>query len=276
MCNNCIGQYVRFVLVGCWFALVFASKTVLAETPVPTSTSTTVAAGSTATVNYWFLFWTLLFALLALVVVFVYTYFIQKEFYTTARGLGRLGKTVKVKSVPTFLAATTGLESMAVEPSERLQITGPAAITVGVESPEFSVVRLQDGEVAAEDAKWAVEPANAATVQPESGAKVKVIAALPGAFTLIAQVSQPKPGEARLPVAAIAPQVSPVELPFVGQAYGSIAIALVLIAAVIILGLSSILSGEGAATLLGALLGYIFGVTKSGASNPATGGQPAA
>src|SRR5260370_36181792 len=61
-------------------------------------------------------------------------------------------------------------------------------------------------------------------------------------------------------VAAVAPQLDGVELPFVGRGYGSVAMAIILVAAVIILGMAGVLSWEGVATLLGGLLGYIFGV----------------
>jgi hypothetical protein len=54
-------------------------------------------------------------------------------------------------------------------------------------------------------------------------------------------------------------------LPFVGFGYGAIAIGIVLVAAVIVLGLAGVLSGESIAPLLAALLGYIFGATTSAA-----------
>jgi hypothetical protein len=135
------------------------------------------------------------------------------------------------------------------------------------EESEFSVVRLQDsGVVAADDATWSVEPANAATVNPVSGTNTKVIATIAGPFILVAKDSrQSEP--ARFPVEALVSQGKAVELPFIGQAYGAIAIAVVVVAAIIVLGLSDILSGEAVATLLGALLGYIFGVTRSDVSS---------
>ena len=61
-------------------------------------------------------------------------------------------------------------------------------------------------------------------------------------------------------MAALAPEAKAVELPFVGHGYGAIAISVILIAAVVVLGISNVLTGEGVATLLGGLLGYIFGV----------------
>lgn len=255
---------------GCVVALAFIASPILAQAPESTETV------STAPYPFGLLIATLIFALLALAIVFVYIYFVQKKFYETSEGLGRLGRAVQVTSVSTFVAPT-GLEggladATGAEAVELLQVTGPASVPVGVESTEFSVIRVEGGALVNE-AVWSVDPPNAAIVNPQQGAKVKVIAAVPGVFKLIAEVTTPKPGSAELPVAAVAPQANAVQLPFIGEAYGSITIAIILIAAIMMLSLFGTLSGEGAATLLGALLGYIFGVTKLGASRQAGGEQ---
>jgi len=238
----------------------------------------------------WLVVATLLFALAALAMLFLYTYKIQSKSYTVLERLGQLGKAVKVTSPAPFVRPGTERESFrSGEPV--FKIEGPAVVSVGTESAEFTATL--GSEVAPDDTKWSVVPATAATVNPKNGPQVKVIAATAGIFTLAAEVPAAPEAElssrvspeaaasltpearARLnpeavpraaiikgevQVAAVAPQLDGVELPFVGRGYGSVAMAIILVAAVIILGMAGVLSGEGVATLLGGLLGYIFGV----------------
>jgi len=243
----------------------------------------------------WLIVATLLFALLALAMLFLYTYKIQSRSYVTMEKLGRLGKTVTVASTAPFVRV--GDEKESLRPAEQvLKVAGPSVVTVGVESAEFTATI--GSELAPPETKWTVTPVTAATLNSKNGPVVKVIAAKGGAFTLAAEVSaaahdklssglspealadlspeaiarlNPEPRRSgkistEVQVAAIEPVVNAVEVPFVGRGYGSMAMAIVLVAAVIILGLAGTLSGEGVATLLGGLLGYIFGVAVPSAS----------
>jgi hypothetical protein len=246
----------------------------------------------------WLVVATLLFALAALAMLFFYTYKIQSRSYTVLEKLGRLGKAVKVTSPAPFVRPGTEKESFrSGEPV--LKIEGPAVVTVGTESAEFTATL--GSERAPDKTKWSVIQATAAIVNPKFGPEVKVIAATAGIFTLAAEFT-PVPDvelssrispqaaasltpEARarinpevvaraamrseVQVAAVAPQPNAVELPFIGRGYGSLAMAIILVAAIIILGLAGTLSGEGVATLLGGLLGYVFGVAMSGAGSSA-------
>ena len=250
----------------------------------------------------WLVVATLVFALLALAILFLYTYKIQSKSYDVLEGLGRLGRAVKVTSPAPFARPGTERESfMSAEPV--LKIEGPGVVTVGVESAEFTAT-MGDG-TSPDEAQWSVTPATAATVNPKSGSRVKVTAATVGAFTLAAEVPATPTADtsaklspeviasltpevvARLApeavapvarcevqVAAVLPEVNAIELPFVGRGYGSLAMAIVLVAAVIILGLAGTLSGEGVATLLGGLLGYIFGVAVSPQSESSASKKP--
>jgi hypothetical protein len=243
----------------------------------------------------WLIVATFLFALLALGMLFLYTYKIQSRSYVAMEKLGRLGKTVTVTSTAPFVRAGDEKESLrSAEPV--LMVAGPSVVTVGVESAEFTAT--VGNEVAPPETRWTVTPGTAATVNSKNGPVVKVTAAKGGAFTLTAEVSAAphdklssrvspealadlsaeaiarlnpeavRPGKiwTEVQVAAIEPVFNAVEVPFVGRGYGSMAMAIVLVAAVIILGLAGTLSGEGVATLLGGLLGYIFGVAVPSAS----------
>ena len=246
-----------------------------ATTPAPAQATAGASRGVVVDQSHFLVLLTitLVFALLALGAVFLYTYFIQRKFYDIAANLGQSGKSVQATSVRPWEGAARQeayVEGETPPVPAPMQISGPASVTVGTESGEF-VASWVEGNAPAADAAWSVDPPNAAVVNPTSGAKVKVIAAVAGAFALTASVAGQKPGTAQLRVAAVAAQASAVQLPFIGHGYGSIVIAVILIAAVIVLGVGGVLSGEGVATLLGALLGYIFGVTKAATSTPESG-----
>lgn len=252
----------------------------------------------------WLVVATLVFALLALAILFLYTYKIQSKSYDVLEGLGRLGRAVKVTSPAPFARPGTEKESFR-SAGPVLKIEGPGVVTVGVESAEFTAT-MGNG-TAPDEAQWSVTPATAATVNPKSGPRVKVTAATVGAFTLAAEVPATPTADtsaklspeviaslgpevvarlafeavapvavarAEVQVAAVLPEINAIELPFVGRGYGSMAMAIVLVAAVIILGLAGTLSGEGVATLLGGLLGYIFGVAVSPQSASSASKKP--
>ncbi len=66
-----------------------------------------------------------------------------------------------------------------------------------------------------------------------------------------------------------------VDLPFVGEGYGTVIVAVVLVALATVLGLLDVLDSSAVATLFGAVAGYIF--FKAGAASLGGGqGAPAA
>jgi hypothetical protein len=208
---------------------------------------------------------TLVFAVVALLTILIYTYVAQKQFCAAAEKLGRAGRAVKLVSVSSIEGAALTAVVEGAPPSKSLTIEGPEAVTVGVQSSEFKAT-WTDGKPAI-GAKWSVEPTSAASYNPvdaESSARIKVIAATVGAFKLTATATYEgtENGEktVSLRVAALAPETGPVELPFIGRGYGAIVISVILITAVVILGITNVLSGQGVAALIGGLLGYIFGV----------------
>jgi hypothetical protein len=230
----------------------------LTATPSPTPTVTPPCEGCENVAPAgadlrWLVFLALGFALAALVSVLVYINAIQGKYYRAATTLGESGVPVKTVSVPTW----TGQAALEAVAKPLPKIEGPATIVTGVESGEFSVTL--DGKPL-DKAIWTVEPPNVAIVIPPSGgARVKIIAAIAGVIKLYAEASDKTTEKASISVAVVAPQPAPVELPFVGREYGSVILGIILVAAVILLGLAQVLSGEGVATLLGSLLGYIFG-----------------
>ena len=60
-----------------------------------------------------------------------------------------------------------------------------------------------------------------------------------------------------------------VDLPFIGRGFGSILIVIILVAAVIVLALAGVLTGEAVAPIIAALAGYIFGASGNTTAAPA-------
>ena len=201
------------------------------------------------------------FAIGAVVAALLYSYNIQIKYYDAATRLGVSGVSVKTSSGGDFGGPPAGAQADDGGPLPVMPvITGPTPVVVGVQSGEFSAA-ASGGPL--ESATWRVEPPNMAVVMPPTGAdKVKVIAAMPGVFKLYVsgEIGGAQTAEAVLDVAAVAAQRDPVELPFVGRAYGSVVLGIILTAAVILLALAGLLSEAVVVALLTSLLGYTFGV----------------
>jgi hypothetical protein len=255
---------LSLVVYLCSAPAVLAADT---PAPVPTPTPATVTSTITRTAPVAngdlviLVIATLIFAALALAVIFRYMYAIQARYYAVADTLGRRGQAVKATLVQAFATADSNLESAGEGAGEvKLTLTGPSVVEVGQEA-EYTAA-LSDN-TPTDAAIWSVEPRNAAAVRSakaDSNAILKITPMVEGPLTLSVTLSAPDV-RATLQVTAVTPPRGSVEIPFVGRGYGSIAIAIVIVTAVIILALAGVLGAESVGALLAALLGYIFGVT---------------
>ena len=218
----------------------------------------------------------------ALLTILIYTYVAQRQFYAAAGKLGQAGQAVKAISVSSIARRTEGracttYSSKCLLASKALGWS-PSESNPASTRPCFPMASRRQAPM---DGR-ARERQALASIEGGSRGRVKVIAATVGAFTLSAEATYEvtekdattgndqkteKTATGSVGVAALAPEAKAVELPFIGQGYGAIAISVVLIAAVVVLGISNVLTGEGVATLLGGLLGYIFGVGVASNSN---------
>jgi len=254
--------------------LVVATASALVAAPVAAQEGTpTPGAGLNVTTRtvpivgaedyLWFTAFVLVFAAAALVAFLIYVYRIQRRFYTTMAGLVRAGH------VPRVLASSSFATAKDAAATTQPQVRGPAIVAVGIASEDF-VVRL--GQDLVKDASWLIEPSDAATWRiagTDGTARISVTAARVGTFSVTAT----KDGASSnpFPVVAIPPSGERVDLPFVGQDFGTVLIALILVAAVILLAIGGILGAEAVATFFGGLLGYIFGVARRGQGSETNG-----
>ncbi len=195
--GTCAAMFVllSLILVAGTAPVALAQGTQPPPTPTPTPPPvTTVISRAAPIANSTHLvilvIATLVFAMLALVVVFLYMYRVQSHYYDVADSLGRLGQTVNASVVQAFAAGSTDFEAGGDTDKKTvtLALTGPGVVEVGRESEEFTVT-LSDG-TAAESAVWTVEPKIAAAIRPSTSgsmASVKVTPAVAGAFTLNAR-----------------------------------------------------------------------------------------
>ena len=217
--------------------------------------------------------------------VFRYVTEIQEKYYALMEKLAAQGIATQPEIVRSsqFSDAALGLRPAAAmvdgpaQPAKTLQVKGPHILTIGVESSAFLATLCDpsnERQDPALDAKWIVTPAGAASVNPTIGSSVKVTPTQLGAFVLHVDAGSSATGTVEFSVATILPASKTVSIPFIGEGWGTIILAIFFGAAVALLGLSRAIDPALVGTLMGALLGYIFGfVSRSGSSGgPANGG----
>ena len=276
------------------------------SSPAPTSQEDTIFGVINPTNWDWWL--RVLSALLlsaigawAIYKVFHYVTEIQKKYYDVTKDLASRGQTTSTEIVSSSFAAPArapaaeGMPSAApasVPVPKKLSVKGPQTVTVNVESTDFTAFFVQNGkeEPADNTVTWHVVPETAAVLSQSTGPVVRVTARQLGAFDLLvkpADASATGSLDVHFPVAVIAPAKGGISLPFIGEGWGTIVLAILFGIIIALLGLSRVLSTALVGTLLGALLGYIFGTVSPGraggdqrpaspAAPPSTGTNPPA
>jgi hypothetical protein len=250
-------------------------------TPTPTVTPTPTPTSGTRTTSYLptdlfilFLFMLLVFSLLLIGIILLYVYNIQQKYYTTTQSLNQMGVEVKAISIGPFVGQSlAGADATKMTALKELKIEGPGFVPVRTNA-EFKA--WQDTSPAT-GAQWSTIPDDFARfIGPNQGEKVTLTPQKTGPFVLTASIGTPPTAQGSVSVAAVALQPTTEELPFMGQGYGSLVIAVLVVVAVILLALTGVLTSDVVATLFGGLLGYIFGVTTSTGttSSKKTGGKP--
>jgi len=253
-----------------------AASGAVESTALPVASATASASATDSAANpvtppqlnttelLWIVLVTFAFALLAWSILFAYTYVIQSKYYDVTERLARGGTTIET----TITGDLNSARSQVFKASEKSvgQIRGPDVIALGTLSAEMQALGADGKPVSV---KWSIDPPNAALVSPDTGPTTKVFPALAGVLTVNATDLAEPPAVVLPPkkIATLAQMPNRVQLPFIGRGYGAIAIAIVIFAVIIILGLSSVLPPAAIAPLLGTLVGYIFGVSTGDARN---------
>jgi hypothetical protein len=148
-------------------------------------------------------------------------------------------------------------------------VKGPAAVVVG----EGVSYKATLGGAPAAACAWAVQPADAGTVQPAAGAETTLTALKEGPLVMTATVPAEQP--TLVPVTALA-KVTEGRVPLIGLGFASVAAAIVAFAIAGALTALGNLSGAAFIAFLGPVVGYFFaqasGSGSSGGSTKPAGG----
>jgi hypothetical protein len=193
----------------------------------------------------------------------------RKDYYQTVREFARKGVFFTPLMVgPTTPAAARGVaaDPEAIDTTVSFEVVGPGVIAPGQAADFFA---LRNGS-AAPAATWTIEQptgagasAATATASPGTGERTSVTASTPGAFVLAASLPGTPALTVRTLVTVTEPPASGEELPplpFIGQGFGSIVGAIVLIAALVVLAATRAIDADVVGVILGTLAGYLFGV----------------
>ncbi len=198
--------------------------------------------------------WVLAFGAFAMFALLWYTGWKQTEFYELAKERLKLGGGGSFSGETVSMAAPTAPAAPGALAAPAPVITGPASVILGLKSPEFKVE--VGGTQPASGVTWSVTPADAAAVLPSTSGATQIVAAKAGALTVSATVN----GQTvSLQVAALPDTPPKMKIPFVGGGLGSFYVAIMILALAGTLGILGVLTGEGVATIIGAIAGYIFG-----------------
>ncbi len=213
----------------------------------------------------------LFFGFFVIAALLYYLSQVQDKYYRTSEGLVTLGK-----AIPTAISiAAIERDRDGIEPVPEVKIEGPGVVVCG-QAAQFKAV----SGGAEQTVDWAVEHTDVGTgqvgVEPASGPRVQVNVVEAGSYKLIAKQG----AEVRDEVVfnAVAPESADEKsagLPFVGEGYGSVLIAVVILSIAGALGFAGVLDSSAIATLLGAIAGYIFVQANSGGGD-SSGSPPQA
>ncbi len=215
----------------------------------------------------------LLVALFALSEIFRYLRDGREDYYKTFREFARKGvyvSPVMVDAITERLQPGVMTPEGAIQESpqapDRFVLTGPGILPVG-ESGIFNAV-LNDAP--ADGTQWRITtpeggevPAISATLEPPAGGSTTFTGLKPGSYRLTATLPGFEMSPPTTTITVIEPPTAAGEipsLPFIGEGYGSIVGAILLLAVVVVLAATRAIDADIIGVLLGSIAGYLFGV----------------
>ena len=258
-----VGVIVTFVLVG-------SAALAQGETPTPTASASTSGTQSgtvpMSTSDLVRVFpWLFFFGGLVLAALFLYMWNIQRRYYDVFERLslaGRAPRTMIVSLVSTPADGQKDITSKSLigEPAQHLTVEGPLDIVLGGGAVAYTA-KVNGVESAV---SWSTASPDIVDIKAPgaTSSTALVTPKIVGLVNLTAKTDTNLSVDFPIQVVSLVGSDGGV-LPVVAQGFGSIIVALVLMIILVVLGLSGVLSGEAIATIVGALVGYVFGVNAS-------------
>jgi hypothetical protein len=213
----------------------------------------------------------LLVALFALSEIFRYLRDGREDYYKTFREFARRGvylAPVMVNATATQSQIRTGDNVPETMQSEQVfEMTGPGSLVVG----DKAVYSARLGTSPATGTVWeltdvdgAAIPTQAATLEAAAdGASATLTAAKAGVYVVSASPGSNPSLRVRTAVTVVEPPAAEGDmpsLPFIGEGYGSVVGAILLLAVVVVLAATRAIDADIIGVLLGSIAGYLFGV----------------
>jgi hypothetical protein len=214
-----------------------AAATTTTSTTTPTTSTAPLSSSQADTAAIL----ALSFGLLAIIAVLVFLSWDRIRSFQALKDAGQVGSATVHDESP-FARASLTKSSGA---SGAVSIVGPKALSLN-EPTNY----LVQGDTAGANPSWKVQ--GDATISPPSGQRTQLTAKSAGAIILSVSVGTES---ATTEIAATAPPRSST-IPFLGQGYGSVVIALSVASVTAALGLTNIINGQAVAGILGSLVTY--------------------
>lgn len=148
-------------------------------------------------------------------------------------------------------------------------VAGPAVIVVG--EPTVYKATVQDAP--ATSCTWTLQPPDAATIEPATGAEITLTASKEGPITLNAAVEGGEPTLVHLTAIAKSGESNSGGVPLLGTGFAGVAAAITAFAIAGGLTALNILSGAAFIAFLGPVVGYFFAQARDSAQAGTSGNQ---
>jgi hypothetical protein len=215
----------------------------------------------------------LLVALFALSEIFRYLRDGREDYYKTFREFARRGVYVEPVIVNATASQASTVRTQGADGIEEtvgatalFRVSGPGMIATG-ESGAFQAFL---NEQPATETVWGLSApdgtavsAQDAKLTPERGASTTFSATKPGVYVLTATPAVGTNMQVQTTINVVAPPPADggvPKLPFIGEGYGSIVGAILLLAVVVVLAATRAIDADIIGVLLGSIAGYLFGV----------------
>lgn len=261
---------------GTLTATLTTTPTLTTPTPTVTATSTVLTVQRTddptavpldPPLAFLVVLTLLILAIFVLSRLFTYLTDSREDYYGTVREFARKG----VFSTPVLISPIAGTAGVGTAeeaaPTTTFEVAGPGALAPG-QPGVFTA--LKNGSPATA-VTWELRttngdqvPSDTASLEVAAGSgSATVTAAKSGVLVLVASLAETPVLTVRTVLTVVEPPIAAdqlLSLPFIGQGFGSIISAIVLIAALVVLATTRAIDADVVGVVLGALAGYLFGV----------------